>query len=230
MAEMEPEAPSTPAKPWSKKGSFESPSSWLSPSGVPSPSVPATPPSIKRQASLLKMFKDQGATTELQETTFKHKPVSPEPLIHLSEFKPAWKQVPRDAVERSFREAELKRKAKGEDKEARKKAALAIQEASKSGLAVDPSLDAKWQATRIGRPETEKGQTEYEKRQKAREQQGLTKKGANSRMLGAPVLRRDPSAAEKIAMVNHVERACKKDGCTIKELPSTFKRSIEAFS
>ena len=215
--------PVTPVKPGlGKQSSFESPA------GIESPSVEASPPSrsFKRQGSLVDIFKTQGASTVPKPSPFKHKPVSP---LRRSAFL-GYTKIPRDSIERSFRDANLKRKAREDDIEARKLATKEAAALGKAGMAVDPGLTHAIKSGNRGgrRPALAKEQLEISRRHRAREEKGINSKGSNRRMLGAPVLRRDPTAPEKLSIIQHVETAVKKAGLKDHtKTATTFKSSIQ---
>lgn len=50
----------------------------------------------------------------------------------------------------------------------------------------------------------------------------------NARQPGQPVLRRDPTAIEKLSMLRPLEKKAKELNCTVLELPAEWKRKWEA--
>ena len=92
---------------------------------------------------------------------------------------------------------------------------LAIRAAAEQGQLIDPADRRRGQAKDdeakpAGRPKAKS--RGYEKTHKP---------------LGAPTLRRDPTAPEKLVVVESWEKRAKDEGCRVPDLPPRLKRELE---
>ena len=159
---------------------------------------------------------------------FRHKAVSAIAL-HQST------KAQRFSVQESFRDFEQKRQEALElrqaDEARRKKEAAEkqVEEAKKAGSAVDPGCSEAVKQTRVtaGRPPKEKGTTEYERRQQARKDTGQKNRGSNDRLAGAPILRRDPCAWDKVHIAMHLEKKARKAEVKPEDISNASRKFFE---
>ncbi len=163
--------------------------------------------------SIVELFVKQGAKVEPDPSSpFKHRSPSKTPL---EGFDYTLKRISsREGFEAAFKAQDQKDKEEQERKQAIKRKLL---EATQHASILDPDLKAEEKRRRGGRPKTG-----------ARTGKALGFK-TNKRPLGAQVLRRDPSAAEKLHMVQAIEHAMSKEEVKrIEHLSVAAKRSWEA--
>ncbi len=173
---------------------------------------------------LAKMFQRQGASLEPPEDSqFKHKPVSPAKAhSNIAELSRAHRfervQQGLQQETQKLREAEAQKIETAHKLEALKQAALEVtatgqilpQEAGKT-----PSGWKLQTPRKLGRPPN-----------KSPEKLSIQK--SNRRLPGAPILRRDPTAAQKVFMATPIDKELKMAGHeTPKDLSSSFKQKWE---
>lgn len=172
-----------------------------------SPVQAGTPPSSgQKQGCLVGMFKLLGATFS-PESGFNHKP--PAEAIDLRGASTS-RTMNREAVKRSYAAQEHKLSEQLKAKAARLLAKADQEDVKSSGQMKDLTKDTRW-SSHGGRPKVDPEQTEIAKRLKARAAAGLEKPGSNRRMVGAPVLRRDPQAFEKLFMLSLITKKLKEE-------------------